>query len=940
MDRANLEALTEEGEEEEEGWEDQSNFGRLAPSYMDDDDESSQEEGQDSTDDDDDDMDAREPNKFDNLCDGVISSMGLVQAALKEMLEFKDEVLRHALPPSVLVRLALVTSRVYRSVSDLQMPSNELIRMVRVYSTPWEEKSTALKKLHQDYESKQRQLNIAIKRLQLVDAHSKRIAREKRLMNWEKLFSKLTSAKGHGRRWKFLIESIKEKAKLGLEHVHEYARALEESSDEEEEEPVYEGVESRLSGKQGTEPCLDDHDTVTEAPTEVSATPAERADSDGDTSKDKDTTLDGSEPDSEEGAQSEEQHSEKAGPDIAITMTADSDHSSDYSRSGSAKRVRFEDTESLPVLEKPPMSDQTTWTHEPEYDKGLYVRVYAPQGLKEEQLRCVISLGKQVHKSGVLDPEEEEQEAQDEPEEPKDNKDSSKPSTPAKPKTPTKTDKGDEASTDVVEEVKVVKYFEEYTFELPEEMHSESKASDVQQLRVAVNYGPNEEMVAMATISYDEIKSMELPTIDLPPPKGDEPRLLVDMEVRNTEDTSSETPNPEDRMKDVSPTLVPLFSLRSGKGPCGQMPLVLYWGQRLKPRSFNKQTGTVGVNELVYDLTGIDLEVTTKENLNKEYRDEALSALAFTPEPHEETVTREEYDRMMERHKQELIMLQDEYETRLQGLMDNLRNMPTIQPPANTPYKEGQRSHSAGSRGHLERHSIHTSPINMDYKPEGNSPIKQPRPPSHSKPKKNFRVGRPLPKWGNDLPQDFLSRLQKYESETQKHRQALSDKLWQEVSKDIEQKLAGQHKLSERQAPDALEDVSLPALFMPFRTGNVFNPRAHQYFHPKGSSHMRLTQPPSVFQLPPLPQNKLAVLNLFNLSSNFQQPPSWLVERYIEQQQPTPQGAPPSTPAFLGGQTSSYTPPFPTMVRETTGARDQSQSYLPVSATSHGECER
>lgn len=46
-------------------------------------------------------------------------------------------------------------------------------------------------------------------------------------------------------------------------------------------------------------------------------------------------------------------------------------------------------------------------------------------------------------------------------------------------------------------------------------------------------------------------------------------------------------------------------------------------------------TGTMGVNELVYDLTGIDLDVTTKEDLNKDYRDEALSAIAFTPEPDE-----------------------------------------------------------------------------------------------------------------------------------------------------------------------------------------------------------------------------------------------------------------------------------------------------------------
>ena len=63
------------------------------------------------------------------------------------------------------------TTLILISISDLGMPVSELVRMVRVYSTPWEEKSAALKKLHEDYESKQRQLNIAIKRLQLVDAH-------------------------------------------------------------------------------------------------------------------------------------------------------------------------------------------------------------------------------------------------------------------------------------------------------------------------------------------------------------------------------------------------------------------------------------------------------------------------------------------------------------------------------------------------------------------------------------------------------------------------------------------------------------------------------------------------------------------------------------------------------------------------------------------------
>ena len=51
------------------------------------------------------------------------------------------------------------------------MPINELVRLVRLYSTPWEEKSAALQKLHEDYESKKSQLNIAVKRLEMIDAH-------------------------------------------------------------------------------------------------------------------------------------------------------------------------------------------------------------------------------------------------------------------------------------------------------------------------------------------------------------------------------------------------------------------------------------------------------------------------------------------------------------------------------------------------------------------------------------------------------------------------------------------------------------------------------------------------------------------------------------------------------------------------------------------------
>lgn len=39
--------------------------------------------------------------------------------------------------------------------------------------------------------------------------------------------------------------------------------------------------------------------------------------------------------------------------------------------------------------------------------------------------------------------------------------------------------------------------------------------------------------------------------------------------------------------------------------------------------------GTHGVTELVFELTGIDLETTTKEDLNKEMKDRATSVINF-----------------------------------------------------------------------------------------------------------------------------------------------------------------------------------------------------------------------------------------------------------------------------------------------------------------------
>ncbi|CAG5134135.1 unnamed protein product, partial [Candidula unifasciata] len=169
---------------------------------------------------------------FNGLCDRVLSSLSLVHSAMQEVLDFKDEMLKHDLPSPLLIHLALISGKLFRSIGDLGVPVGELVRLVHVYSASWGENKTALRKLYECLDSKQKQLNIAIRRLQLLDEQSKRMAREKRILNWERLFAKVSTVKGHGRRWKFHIETIKEKAKLGLEHVQAYALNISNSNEE------------------------------------------------------------------------------------------------------------------------------------------------------------------------------------------------------------------------------------------------------------------------------------------------------------------------------------------------------------------------------------------------------------------------------------------------------------------------------------------------------------------------------------------------------------------------------------------------------------------------------------------------------------------------------------------------------------------------------------
>ena len=71
------------------------------------------------------------------------------------------------------------------------------------------------------------------------------------------------------------------------------------------------------------------------------------------------------------------------------------------------------------------------------------------------------------------------------------------------------------------------------------------------------------------------------------------------------------------------------------------------------------------VNEIIFAETGFDMTKVHKGDLHRETQDEALSVICFTPEPEvvqEETVPKSQYKQLVQSHRDEIQMLQDQYE--------------------------------------------------------------------------------------------------------------------------------------------------------------------------------------------------------------------------------------------------------------------------------------
>ncbi|XP_018420667.1 PREDICTED: uncharacterized protein LOC108794166 [Nanorana parkeri] len=128
---------------------------------------------------------------FEGLCERMLSAMGLLQTSVSEVLDVKDELILHNVPSCVQAQMSLSTSRLFRSLTDLYVPSTELVRLVRVFGPQWEQKRMILKQLQEEHERLQRLLSLALQRVQHLETQLHRDSESQHYKNWEKLFVRL-----------------------------------------------------------------------------------------------------------------------------------------------------------------------------------------------------------------------------------------------------------------------------------------------------------------------------------------------------------------------------------------------------------------------------------------------------------------------------------------------------------------------------------------------------------------------------------------------------------------------------------------------------------------------------------------------------------------------------------------------------------------------------
>lgn len=73
-----------------------------------------------------------------------------------------------------------------------------------------------------------------------------------------------------------------------------------------------------------------------------------------------------------------------------------------------SQKVQSDDIVVQPHVVRSLMKDAQTWTHDPEFDCSLFIRIFCPEGFRKSGLKCSLSYSGNMFKTPILDDSDNE----------------------------------------------------------------------------------------------------------------------------------------------------------------------------------------------------------------------------------------------------------------------------------------------------------------------------------------------------------------------------------------------------------------------------------------------------------------------------------------------------------------------------------------------------
>lgn len=677
-----------------------------------------------------------EENKFQALCSRVMNGFNLLNTSFTDLIELKDELVEHNLPPKFLLTFIVTIGKMFRGLTDMENPLCELTRLVKLFSIPWKQRSVTLKKLHEDNEAVKRELDISLRKLNIMSEKLKKLENEKAMMNWEKIFTKITLGKAECKKWKFNVRYIRKQLSKGV-HLSKLKKEL-------------------INDSENSQQSLNMYSTFSP----------------------------------------EFKHNDIDSPEEINT----------------SKQLERPHLFLKKQNAKPACEDKSVWTAEK--NRNFVVRIY---NLKyntnsvntKNSVSCIVKYGNQQKETDVFN-----------------DKTSKKlPTTEVIKSSITKreTKKKEKSSWDQNKPslMPFNNSFHEVIFDYEDaDQNVEIKLNDRK---------------AKGIIGSTTVKKVQKNCVFHWENEG----VIDEKEV-------------EEFFKTKKPLYCSVKNTSKRSIYVEELTVLLYTTNKLTHKTIS--CNTLPINHVISQITGIDLDKTTKKQLqyklkDKKTQDAYTSPILYEPESQvrKDIISNEEVDTIKIKHKDEMRQIHEDYECKMKKLINDLDEL-----------RQKQCGHQNKHIG--VRNEISTPSSGKISKTKNNI----------NKTSKNVENSLTVSqfKWGDDLPKNVWERMKILTDEMVNNRQKVENKIRKEIADKIHKNLASQYRLH-RDLPYSTNDdkeIILPAVFMP--TGNLYSSNARSHFH-DGSRNPRITQPPSVFQLPPLHENSqksLSTLNLFELN--------------------------------------------------------------------------